>query len=237
MKRRYFFLLSGFLLFASNLYAQPAEFFIGGNFFVNGQSRNDDQEFMGAAGESKIRSIHYHLMPQAGFKFGNSFVALAVGYQRERMKTDQEIYSPFILTRKLVLRDRSFYVRLMYNHQVKIASNVWLFSQLNLDYLMTRQVGTEQRYSMIFTGQGLVETREEERIDSEIDYFNPSLSIGARVAAGKSIYLEILYGKLGYRWDMEKEITSKGEDIDFTINTLTLGIKYVFRKDEQTIIK
>lgn len=233
MKLRYYLLVSvALFLFTANLYAQPAEFFVGANLLMSGQARNDDQEFMNGVGESTIRSIHYHLMPQAGFKWRNSFMALAIGYQRERIKTDQQVYSPFVFSRKLSLRDRSFYARLLYNRQVKIAPKTWLFGQVNLDYLMTKQVGTEDTYSMVFTGQGTIETRTEERTDSEIDYFNPSLSVGARLLAGKSVYLEILYGKVGYRWDLEKDLTSKGSDIDFTINTLTLGVKYVFHKSE-----
>jgi len=214
---------------------QTPEFFFGGNFFISGQSSADDQRYLVAnRGETNTKSIQYHLIPQAGIKINDNWIGIAIGYQRERIRTSQDVNaSDMIIRNKSKGIEQNFYLRLFYNKQFMLTQNVWLFGQLNLDYSKMKQDVDASFYNAYLSPQGFYEDRSEVHLNSDIDYFNPSLSVGARVAAGKSLYLEILYGKLGYRWDMEKDQTSKGRDIDFTINTLTLGVKYVLRKSDQ----
>lgn len=225
-----------FLAAISNVQAQQTpEFFFGGNFFISGQSTADDQKYLVAnRGETSSKSIQYHLIPQAGIKINDNWIGIGIGYQRERTRTSQDVNaSDMIIRNKSKGIEQNFYLRLFYSRQFKLTQNVSLLGQLNLDYSMIKQDMDASFYSVYMSPQGYYEQRSEGSLNSEINYFNPSISIGTRVAASKSVYLEILYGKLGYRWDMEKDITSKGRDIDFTISTLTLGMKYVLRKGEQ----
>lgn len=208
--------------------AQEApELFFGGNFMIGGKYKNDLDKLWD---DSKLRAIQYHIMPQAGIKIGSNYFLLAFGYQKERTLTEKERNSYAYEINKSIFKDVSVYTRLAYSRDIKITPRFSLVAQLNLDYLRQKQFIFLESYVPTYDNSGLF---SQQQVDLKIDYFNPSLSIGARVLAGKSVYLEILYGKVGYRWDLEKDLTSKGSEIDFTINTLTLGVKYVIRKEEK----
>jgi len=218
------------LLSLSSYGQKSNSLFIGLNTFAQIQDGTKETTNQSSGNSFKTHSKYYSInfLPQIGFKFQNNIrIGLGLGYQRSQTKSISGVDSPDPY--HIYNRTNLYTGRLYASKDLRISKWLNFFVQANLDFLKEREI--KEDYNS--TSSGLYSHRAY--------YFNPNLMTGLRAALNNKLDVEITYGRIGYingklitdAGGVDSDYTLKSFDLNFTSDTITIGLKYSLGKSEK----
>jgi opacity protein-like surface antigen len=196
--------------------------FAGFNFLVYGGASNENTKIGSRANNMEERNFYLLLFPSVGYKVKEGFLlGLGGGYQANSL-TKKVSDSNSTRDEKETYQ----FLRLYFIKEFKISKRIILFTQLSLDY--TNETNVIEDFS----------PNSLSKYSNRSNYFSPILFPGLKTTLSPRLDIELTYGIIKY--SSGELITDAGgvdtkyelnrSEINFGLNTITLGFKYHFFK-------